>query len=110
MKVCSVCGSALEGDGTMNRQQYTHPPGAVSACLNGEWKPITPQQLADELTALRACVKAADAYVDAVVRIEGSPAMMKVYGIAEAHGCPYSGPNWSGELAAYRAARAEVDK
>lgn len=60
MKVCSVCGSTLEGDGTMNRQQYTHPPDTVAACLNGEWKPITPQQLADELAALRECVRNAD--------------------------------------------------
>lgn len=46
----------------MNRGSYTHPPGAVSACLNGEWKPITPQQLADELTALRELANAARDY------------------------------------------------
>lgn len=66
MKVCSVCGSTLEGDGTMNRQQYFHPPDTVSACLNGEWKPITPQQLADELAALRECVRAADDYLKSI--------------------------------------------
>lgn len=65
MKVCSVCGRALEGDGTMNRQQYTHPTDTVAACVNGEWKPITPQQLADELAALRECVRAADGYFEA---------------------------------------------
>lgn len=67
-------------------------------------------ELEAERAKLWKCVDAADAYVEAVMRIEASPAMMKVYGIAEVAGCPYSGANWSGELAAYRAARAEVDK
>jgi len=62
VKVCSVCGRVLEGDGTMNRRQYFHPPDTVAACLNGEWKPITPQQLADELAALRELANAAYDY------------------------------------------------
>jgi len=72
VKVCSVCGSTLEGDGTMNRGSYTHPTDTVAECLNGEWKPITPQQLADELAALRECVKAADELFDSSVEITES--------------------------------------
>ena len=67
-------------------------------------------ELEAENTKLRKCVGAADAYVEAVVRIEDSPAMQGVYSIAAVHHYPYNGANWSGELAQYRAARAEVDK
>ena len=67
-------------------------------------------ELEKENAKLRKCMEAADAYVEAVVRIEDSPAMQGVYSIAAVHHCPYNGANWSGELAQYRAARAEVDK
>lgn len=56
--VCSVCGVRLGGGGTM-RTDYLHPNGIVAACVNGDWRPITEQQLADELAALRKVVKAA---------------------------------------------------
>ena len=68
------------------------------------------RNLEAENTKLRKCVEAADTFVEAAVDIDSSPAMMSVYTIAEVHHCPYNGANWSGELANYRAARAEVDK
>lgn len=59
--VCSVCGVKLEGGGTM-RTDYLHPNGIVAACVYGDWRPITEQQLADELAALRECVRSGDKF------------------------------------------------
>ena len=96
-KKCHRCGEQIGWDETPN-----------PICSDCAVERIT--ELEAENAKLRKCVVAADAYVEAVVRIEDSPAMQGVYSIAAVHHYPYNGANWSGELAQYRAARAEVDK
>lgn len=88
--VCSVCGTRLEGGGTM-RADYYHPTEVVAACsFSVQWAPITERQLVDELTALRECVKAADALFNSSVEISES-----------------DGADWKEKLA-YRIKRAKV--
>lgn len=94
--------------GTACAEEQAEGNGPCGACRTCRNKRIT--ELEAREAKLRKCVEAADTFVEAAVDIDSSPAMMSVYTIAEVHHCPYNGANWSGELANYRAARAEVDK